>query len=50
MGCARTNELINFLVRAKKVPLLELDYPKTEDDAKDFVHSINEFLDKLGDE
>ncbi|HUV81948.1 MAG TPA: methanogenesis marker 5 protein [archaeon] len=48
MGCARTNELINFLVRAKKVPLLELDYPKTQDDAKDFVHSIKEFLDKLG--
>ncbi|MBE0524270.1 MAG: methanogenesis marker 5 protein [Methanosarcinales archaeon] len=47
MGCARTNELINFLVRAKKVPLLELDYPKTPDDVKDFVHLIKEFLDKL---
>ena len=47
MGCARTNELINFLVRAKKVPLLELNYPKTEEEAKSFVHRIREFLDGL---
>lgn len=47
MGCARTNELINFLVRAKKVPLLEMDYPETREEAKDFVHRIHEFLSGL---
>lgn len=47
MGCARTNELINFLVRTKKVPLLELNYPNTEEEAKEFVHRIHVFLDGL---
>jgi len=28
MGCARTNELVNFLIRAKKIPMLDLDYPQ----------------------
>ena len=48
MGCARTNELVNFLIRAKKIPLLEMKYPSTEDDARDFVVSIAEFLKSLG--
>ena len=47
MGCARTNELVNFLIRAKKIPLLELDYPDTEEDAKEFVYKIAEFLKSL---
>ncbi len=47
MGCARTNELVNFLIRAKKIPLLELDYPATEEDAKEFVYKISEFLKSL---
>lgn len=47
MGCARTNELINFLIHTKKFPILELDYPKTEDEAKAFVHKIHEFLNGL---
>lgn len=48
MGCARTNELVNFLVRTKDIPILELDYPSTEEDAKAFVHMIHDFLDGLG--
>lgn len=47
MGCARTNELVNFLIRAKKVPLLTLDYPTSEEDAKLFVYKISEFLKSL---
>lgn len=47
MGCARTNELVNFLIRAKKVPLLEVDYPDSEEDAKDFVYQISQFLKSL---
>lgn len=52
MGCARTNELVNFLVRTKDIPILELDYPRTKEDAKAFVHMIHDFLDGLvkGDE
>jgi putative methanogenesis marker protein 5 len=47
MGCARTNELVNFLIRAKKIPLLEVDYPENEDNAKEFVYKISEFLKSL---
>lgn len=47
MGCARTNELVNFLIRAKKIPLLELDYPSTEEEAKEFVYKISGFLKSL---
>jgi putative methanogenesis marker protein 5 len=47
MGCARTNELLKYVVRKKGVPVLELQYPKNENDAKNFVLYVNEFLDKL---
>ncbi|MCZ7356600.1 MAG: methanogenesis marker 5 protein [Candidatus Methanoperedens sp.] len=47
MGCARTNELVNFLIRSKKIPMLELDYPVSEEDAKEFVFKIAEFLKSL---
>ncbi len=50
MGCARTNELVNFLIRAKKIPMLELDYPATEEEAKEFVYKISEFLKSLKEE
>jgi len=50
MGCARTNELVNFLIRAKKIPLLEVKYPSTEDNARDFVVRVAEFLKSLGNE
>ncbi len=43
MGCARTNELVNFLVRTKDIPILELEYPRSEEDAKAFVHMIHDF-------
>jgi putative methanogenesis marker protein 5 len=47
MGCARTNELVNFLIRAKKIPMLELNYPTSEEEAKEFVFRISEFLKSL---
>lgn len=50
MGCARTNELIKYTVRKKGVPTLDLKYPKNENDAKNFVLTIKEFLDGLGKE
>lgn len=48
MGCARTNELVNFLIRSKKVPMLDLDYPSSEEEAKEFVYKISQFLKSLG--
>ena len=50
MGCARTNELVNFLIRSKKIPMLDLDYPSSEEEAKEFVYKISEFLKSLGKE
>ena len=47
MGCARTNELVKYIIRTKGVPVLELKYPKNENEAKNFVLYIKEFLDKL---
>lgn len=47
MGCARTNELVNFLIRSKKIPMLDLDYPSSEEEAKDFVYKISQFLKSL---
>ena len=48
MGCARTNELIKFLIRKRKIPVLELNYPKNEDEGQEFVAAIHEFLRNLG--
>jgi putative methanogenesis marker protein 5 len=48
MGCARTNELIKYLVREKKVPRLDLAYPKSEEEGVRFVAAIKRFLEGLG--
>ena len=49
MGCARTNELIKYLVREKKVPRLDLNYPKSEEEGVRFVAAIKRFLTEQGD-
>jgi putative methanogenesis marker protein 5 len=48
MGCARTNELIKFLIRQKDIPRLDLYYPKNEDEGTKFVAAIRRFLKDLG--
>jgi putative methanogenesis marker protein 5 len=48
MGCARTNELVKFLLREKDIPKLDLVYPKNEEDGVRFVAAIKRFLDGLG--
>jgi putative methanogenesis marker protein 5 len=48
MGCARTNELIKYLVREKKVPRLDLKYPKSEEEGVRFVAAIRRFLKEQG--
>jgi len=47
MGCARTNELIKFLIRQKDHPKLDLNYPKNEEDGLKFVAAIKRFLKGL---
>ena len=48
MGCARTNELVKFLLRQKDIPKLELNYPRSEEEGVRFVAAIKRFLDGLG--
>lgn len=47
MGCARTDELIKFLLHKRKMPLLELKYPKNEEEGIAFVRAVREFLESL---
>jgi putative methanogenesis marker protein 5 len=47
MGCARTNELIKFLLHQKDMPRLELNYPKNEEEGVKFVAAIKRFLTEL---
>lgn len=47
VGCNRTNELMKYLVRDKEVPILEVKYPESNEDARDFVNQIAEFLKSL---
>ncbi|MDG6243908.1 MAG: methanogenesis marker 5 protein [Methanolobus sp.] len=47
MGCARTNELTKYLIRSRDMPILELDFPKNDDDGQEFVYRIAEFLKSL---
>ena len=48
MGCARTNELIKFLLREKDIPKLDLNYPKNDEEGVQFVAAIKKFLEGLG--
>ena len=47
VGCARTNEMVKLLVRKRKIPLLELDYPTSDEEAKVVVKKVKEFLEGL---
>ncbi|HIH92865.1 TPA: methanogenesis marker 5 protein [Methanosarcina acetivorans] len=47
VGCNRTNELMKYLVRSKEVPILEVRYPESTEDARDFVNKIAAFLKSL---
>ena len=48
MGCARTNELVIYLLRTKGMPVLDLVYPTTEEEGIAFVAVIRKFLGSLG--
>lgn len=48
MGCARTDELVEFLIKQKKIPILELYYPADEEEGIIFVRRVRDFLSGLG--
>ncbi len=48
MGCARTDELVVFLIKQKQIPILELEYPVDDEDGINFVHRIKTFLMDVG--
>ena len=48
MGCARTNELVKFLIRQRGIPVLDLIYPKDDAEGEEFVAAIRKFLEGLG--
>ena len=47
MGCARTNELVKYIIRRKNIPRLELKYPADEEEAREFVRKIRDFCESL---
>ncbi len=47
MGCARTNELLVFMLREKEMPKLELRYPASKEEGVTFVAKIKQFLTEL---
>ncbi|KQC03305.1 MAG: hypothetical protein APR53_01415 [Methanoculleus sp. SDB] len=47
MGCARTNELVKYLIRKRGVPVLDLVYPSCDEDGVAFVAAIKAFLSDL---
>jgi putative methanogenesis marker protein 5 len=47
LGCNRTNELMKYLIRSKGIPVLEIKYPESEEEARNFVNEIAEFLESL---
>jgi putative methanogenesis marker protein 5 len=46
-GCNRTNELVRLLIKTKGIPVLDLDYPRDDTEAREFVARIKAFLEGL---
>jgi len=47
VGCERTNMMVRYLLKRRKIPLLNVSYPNDEEDAKALVTKIKEFLEAL---
>ncbi|MGB9938054.1 MAG: methanogenesis marker 5 protein [Methanobacterium sp.] len=47
VGCARTNELSMYYLRKRNIPILELQYPTSREEAIEMVNAVNTFLDEL---
>ncbi|MDY6932104.1 MAG: methanogenesis marker 5 protein [Halobacteriota archaeon] len=44
VGCARSSDLLKYLVRSKDIPIIEVNYPSNEEEATRMVSKIMEFL------
>lgn len=47
VGCHRTDEMVQYLIKKRKIPLLVVHYPNNEEEAKVLVARIKEFLEGL---
>jgi len=47
VGCHRTNLLVKYLIRKRSIPILEIEYPESEEEARNMVIRIKEFLEGL---
>jgi len=47
VGCHRTDEMVRFLIKKRKIPYLEVRYPTNEEEAKLMVSKIKAFLEGL---
>ena len=47
VGCYESGQYLIYLIKEKKIPTLELEYPSNEDEAKIFIQKIKVFLGKL---
>lgn len=47
VGCHRTDEMVRFLIKKRKIPYLKVIYPTNEEEAKLMVAQIKAFLEGL---
>ncbi|MCL2786183.1 MAG: methanogenesis marker 5 protein [Methanomassiliicoccaceae archaeon] len=47
VGCHRTSLMVRYLIKRRGIPILDVDYPNDEDEGRDLVVRIKEFLEAL---
>ncbi|MCU0861621.1 MAG: methanogenesis marker 5 protein [Methanomassiliicoccales archaeon] len=47
VGCHRTDEMVRYYIKKRKIPHIVVRYPTNEDEAKAMVAKIKEFLEGL---
>lgn len=47
VGCHRTDEMVRYYVKKRRIPHIVVRYPTNEDEAKAMVAKIKEFLEGL---
>ena len=47
VGCERSNHMIKYLVHRKGIPVLNVKYPETDEDAVNFVAQAKEWMEGL---
>ncbi|WGI17712.1 methanogenesis marker 5 protein [Methanonatronarchaeum sp. AMET-Sl] len=47
VGCARSNELINYLLINRDIPLLKVRYPNTDEEGQEMIQKVKQFLEDL---